>query len=378
MKHLLTVAMLISLGSFQLVAQSSGETPATYLAKHSRSPEDYVIDKFKTNDVVLFGEHHLVRQNLLFVQQLVPALYKNGIYTIGMEFGASEMQDKLDQLVNAEVYDEALAREIMYAYNVTWAYQEYIDVYKAAWKLNRSLPPAARKFRILNLSYIYHWERFTGRNPESMKAVFPKGTADKYRAEIIEKEIFAKNEKLLALVGTPHAYTRYGSAFYKYNGDNFYDYDRDWLGNRLLRNHPGKVFNILLHQDFTKKVGDAYVPVSPADGAIEKLMEAMGNKPTGFDLLNTPVGKLPDTSLHAVGYEGFTLDQFFDGYIFLEPLRKLQGCTVIEGFVTEKNLQHTLEQFPDPDWHESVKTLEDVIEFIQNNPKQVGIKYSKM
>ncbi len=378
MKHLLNVTILISLASFQLVAQSTGETPATYMAKHSRSPEDYVIDKFKANDVVLFGEHHLVRQNLLFVQQLVPALYKNGIYTIGMEFGASEMQDKLDQLVNAEVYDEALAREIMYAYNVTWAYQEYIDVYKAAWKLNRSLPPAARKFRILNLSYIYHWERFTGRNPESMKAMFPKGTADKYRAEIIEKEIFAKNEKLLALVGTPHAYTRYGSAFYKYNGDNFYDYDRDWLGNRLLRNHPGKVFNILLHQDFTKKVGGAYVPVSPADGAIEKLMEAMGNKPAGFDLLNTPVGKLPDTSLHAVGYEGFTLDQFFDGYIFLEPLRKLQGCTVIEGFVTEKNLQHTLEQFPDPDWHESVKTLEDVIEFIQNNPKQVGIKYSKM
>lgn len=378
MKHLLCVALLTTLLSSHLDAQSIDETPATYLMKHSRIPEDYVIDKFKTNDVVLFGEHHLVRENLLFVQQLVPALYQNGIYNLGMEFGASELQDKLDQLVNAEVYDETLAREIMYAYNVTWAYREYIDVYKAAWKLNRSLPPAARKFRILNLSYIYHWERFAGRTPESMKAVFPKGTADMYRAAIIEKEIFGKNEKLLALVGTPHAYTRYGSAYFKYNGDNFYDYDRDWLGNRLYRNHPGKVFNILLHQDFTKKVGDAYVPVSPADGAIEKLMEARGNKPAGFDLLNTPIGKLPDNSLHAVGYEGFTLEQLFDGYIFLEPLRQLEGCTVIEGFVTEENLQHTLEQFPDPDWHEPVMTLEDVNKFIRNNPRQITLKYSKL
>ncbi|MBL7852084.1 MAG: ChaN family lipoprotein [Cyclobacteriaceae bacterium] len=378
MKHILRIAIVIGIVGSELLAQPGGETAATYLAKHSRSPEDYVIDKFKTYDVVLFGEHHLVRENLLFVQQLVPALYRNGVYAIGMEFGASELQDKLDQLVNAEVYDEALAREIMYAYNVTWAYQEYIDVYKAAWKLNRSLPPGARKFRILNLSYIYHWERFTGRNPESMKAVFPKGTADKFRADIIEKEIFAKKEKLLALVGTPHAYTRYGNAFYKYNGDNFYDYDRDWLGNRLLRNHPGKVFNILLHQAFVRKVGDAYVPVSPADGALEKLMEAMGNQPAGFDLLNTPVGKLPDTSLHAVGYENFTLDQLFDGYIFLEPLRKLEGCTVIEGFVTEKNLAHTLEQFPDPDWHEPVKTLEDVNKFIRNNSSQIALKYSKL
>lgn len=352
-------------------AQVIDSTLNAYIRAKALKPAAYVVEKFQTHDVVFLGETHAIRENLLFVQSILPTLYKNGVYNLGMEFGAFEVQDKLNALIAAEEYDEAQAKEIMYAYNVTWAFQEYIDVYKAAWKLNRTLPKGAKKFRVLNLSYVFRWDQFDGRRTqESMRAVFNQGTADQFRAKIIEREVLDQGEKILALVGTPHAYTKYGSPYFKYNGDNFCDFDRDWLGNRLYKKYPERVFNILLHQAFTQKIGDAYVSVSPANGAIERLMAANDNQPAGFDLLHSPVGALPDNSLNAVCYHNFTLGQYFDGYIFLKPFHALEGCTVVKDFVNAGNIEHTLKNFPDPDWHEKVTNIEDVYRFIESIPLQ--------
>lgn len=371
--------LLILMFHLSLTAQDITPEMTAYIRESASSPEAYVIEKFRSHDVVFLGEHHLVKENLLFVQLLIPKLYENGIYTIGMEFGAFEVQDKLDELLASDTYNEQMAREIMFTYNVAWGYQEYLDVYKAAWQFNRSLPEKARKFRILSLSYIFHWEKFTGtRNPESMSLVFPLGTIDKFRAEIIEKEIVQKNEKILALVGTPHAYSGYGSAFYKYNGDNFVDFDFDWLGNRLYRKYPGKVFSIMLHQAFTMKQGDTYLLISPCEGALERLMAINDNKPLGFDLQHTPPGRLRDRSMHATGYTDFTLGQLFDGYIFLEPLNKLEGCTPIPDFVNESNIQQALEKFPDPDWHGKMNSLDDIRNFMRDNSERIASQYSKL
>lgn len=359
-----------------LSAQQISKETIDWLKNHTLSPDKYIIEKLQAHDIVLLGENHIVKENLLFVQGLIPILYQNGIYNLGMEFGASEFQKELDELVNADEYNEEKARAIMFAYNVAWGFREYLDVYKAAWKLNHSLPVGVRKFRILNLSYVFDWEKFNGeRTPESMKLVFNKGTADKFRAEIIEKEIITKNEKILVLVGTPHAYTRYGSPYFKYNGDNFCDYDFDWLGNRLFKKYPEKVFNIILHQAFTQKVNNNYFLVSPSDGAIERLMKENANKPSGFDLINTPVGKLPDNSINSMCYENFTLEQYFDGYIFLEPLRELEGCTVIDDFVNEQNFEYAVKNFPDPDWHEKITTLDDLKRFIKSNSERISVQY---
>jgi len=377
MKALIKYGFIVGLMIFsgRLPAQEIIAEMVDFIKQKAKGPENYVVETFQNHDVVFLAENHIVKQNLLFVQGLIPRLYENGIYTLGMEFGACEVQDKLDQLVTDENYDEALANEIMFTYNVAWGYKEYVDVYKAAWKLNRSLPEDARKFRILNLSYIFKWEKFTGvRNQESMKLVFDKGTIDKFRAEMIEKEIINKNEKIFALVGTSHAYTRYGSPFYKYNGDNFCDFDFDWLGNRLYKKYPERVFSIILHQAFTKKENDMYSPVSPADGAVERLMAQNGNKPAGFDLIDTPAGKLPDRSINSVCYENFTLEQLFDGYIFLEPLKNLEGCTVIDNFVNEENIGQALKNFPDPDWQERPKTLDDLKRIIKDRSDRVSLQ----
>jgi uncharacterized iron-regulated protein len=370
--HHRILAFLLILFTGSVSAQTYTAEMLSFIRSKAVSPQAYVIEKFKTHDVILLGEHHLVKQNLQFVTQLIPELYRNGVYAIGMEFGAQEDQQKLDSLVLAPTYDEQTAREIMFHYNVTWGYEEYIDVYKAAWKFNHTLPANARKFRILNLSYVFQWKGFDGnRNQESMARVFPKGTIDKFRAQVIEREILKSDDKILALVGTPHAYTRYGSPYYSFNGDGFCGFDKSWLGNRLYGRHTDKVFSILLHQPFIKEVDGQYRWVSPAMGSIEAIMAQNQHKQVGFDLVRNPLGGLKDDSQHAKCYPDFTLDQFFDGYIFLAPLKKLEGCTPIDGFVNEQNIQHALEQFPDSDWHEPVTNLEEMRAFIRMNGKRI-------
>lgn len=377
LKYLLL--LIIGLMQSGVFSQQTSHENIEWLRSNGIEPDKYIIKKFEAHDIILLGERHLVKENLLFVQSLIPELYQNGIYNIGMEFGASEVQKELDALLNAEKYDEKKAMEIMFTYNVTWGYQEYIDIYKTAWQLNHSLPKTAKKFRVINLSYVFDWQKFNGtRTPESMKLVFNKGTVDKFRAEIIEKEIIDRKEKILVLTGTPHAYTRYGSPYFKYNGDNFCDYDFDWLGNRLYKKYPDRVFNVILHQAFTKKENNNYLLVSPSNGTIEQLMKENSLKQVGFDLISTPIGKLPDNSINSLCYDNFTLDQYFDGYIFLEPLNTLEGCTVIDDFVNERNLVHALNNFPDPDWHEKVKSLDDLKKFIKDNSEQISIQYNKL
>ena len=347
------MSTIILLTAINAAAQSNDlNKELLYIQQEGKDPGDYILLKFETYPVILLGEDHAIKENLQFVAGLIPDLYDNGIYAIGMEFGAAEDQDRLDSLVSAPEFSWQVARDIMFSYNVAWPYQEYMDLYFEAWKLNQSLPEGAEKFRIFNISYRYDWSYFENpRTPENVKKIFHKGTADQFRAEIIDKEYIQEDKKILLLVGTSHAYTKYANGIFRYNNDDFCDFDDQWLGNRLYRKYPEKVFNILMHQPFYNLPGKTPWLVSPADGAIEALMALDGNQPVAINLINSPIGELRDRSSHSMCYDHFTLGQFFDGYIFLEPFSELEGCTIDEGFFTGKSWEEVKNQRPDPDWH---------------------------
>jgi hypothetical protein len=98
----------------------------------------------------------------------------------------------------------------------------------------------------------------------------------------------------------------------------------------------------------------------------------------GFDLMDSPMGRQPDPSIYSTCYKDFTLGRLFDGYIFLKPLSQLEGCTPIKGFVNEQNIEEALRQFPDPDWHAPVKNLEDMVRFIEENPRTMISGYNSL
>ncbi|MET3027095.1 hypothetical protein ABXT06_10485 [Flavobacterium sp. UW10123] len=354
-----SIVFLSILFPFYVFSQSNEvENSVQYLLNNFKTPEEYIASKFAEKDIVLLAEEHRVKENLLLVKNLIPVLYKNNVYNLGMEFGASEDQVKLDSLVSATDYNEDLARKLMFNYNSGWAFKGYTDLYKAAWLLNKSLPKSAKKFRILNLSYRYDWSSFSGqRTPEKMKKVFYKGNTEIFRFGIVEKEIIAKQEKVLILTGDIHAFTKYKFPVYDFLGQDFVRLEDGYFGNQLYAKYPQLVYSVLLHKPFANRPEIKPNLVSPANGKIEIIMKKLQNKPIGFDLINTPLGKLRDDSYYSLGYSNFTLENFYDGYVFLKPIKELSGCDIDLNFLTASNWNQAQENIADPDWRPRPKNL---------------------
>ncbi|MGD6818291.1 ChaN family lipoprotein [Metabacillus sp. 113a] len=322
----------------------------SYLKENFLTPEQYILSKFEEHEVILLGEDHAVKNTLDLAISLIPQLYQSGVYTFGMEFGASEDQADLDRLITSEEYDETEARRLLFNYNVRWAYKEYADIYKAAWKLNKSLPKGERKFRILNLSYMYNWEGYSGmRTPTSLKKVFHKGNILAFRANLVEREILSKGEKLLVLTGTPHAYTKFKFPVVDSNADEFYSLQGGGFGNRLHEKFGSKIFNVLIHQPAIH-INTLLPHATKGIKTIETVMERLDYQPVGFDLMNTVMGEIPDDGYNSIPYENFTLKEVSDGYIFTKPLRKQQGCTVDYEYLKGKNFEDVQNHWPDKDW----------------------------
>src|SRR5690606_28900854 len=239
------------------------------------------------------------------IRRIIPALHKAGIYNLGMEFGAEEDQKLLDSLINAPEYNEDVARRIMFSYNVGWAYKDYMEVYRSAWELNRSLPKGERKFRVLNISYKFNWEDCDNRSPgirtiTTYQRVFNRGNTEFFRANLIKREVLDKKEKILVLCGFGHAYTRYKTPYLDYREEHSYRFDSNRMGNILHRFAPDKVYTILLHYPFESKTLGYTQMLLPANGYIDKIMKNFTDKRIGFDLVNTPFGNLRDTSMYSI------------------------------------------------------------------------------
>ena len=343
----------------QLIADEVTRLRA-YLLDHWQAPEQYIVGLFRTRDVVLLAEDHAIRHNLMLAQSLIPVLYAADVANFGMEFGAVEDQAALDALVTGERYDEEIARRLMFNYNTGWAFREYMDIYRAAWMFNRTLPPNARTFRVLNLSYRYDWtDAPVVRTPENARHIYHRGPVDVFRAEVVRREVLDRGEKILILTGTPHAFTSYRIPFYDFNAPDFVRWEDRNLGQLLYKLAPDRVACVLLHQAFSSRLHGGARRVYPARGAIDQVMAGLSDRRVGLDLAGSPFGGLPDDSYYATGYEDFRLGRLADGYVYDRPFAEFESCTLDEAFLTDNNWPEAQRQFPDPDWHPRPATLEE-------------------
>ncbi len=196
--------------SFSLIGETPSKKPmreitseekqelVQYLKTHWKTPEEYVVEKFSNYNIVFIGEYHRIKHDVELIHKLIPYLYKAGVYNLGIEFGAYEYQNKVDLLLTADKYNEDLARWLMFKFASFWGYKEYMDIYRKAWELNKSLPKNSPKFRVVNLNYIPNWRALKKEmTPELWKKVWHKGDSDEHMAKVIIKEFIDKGQKAL-------------------------------------------------------------------------------------------------------------------------------------------------------------------------------------
>jgi len=366
MRTSLLVAAVCLCAQAQVEKKRLPEVPAElreelvgYLKAHWKSPEDYIVSKFASHNLVFLGEYHRIRHDVELVGRLIPRLYKMGVRNLGIEFGAAEFQAEADRLVTAAAYDESVARSLMHRWSVIWGYREYIDLYRRAWELNHSLPPDALKFRIVHLNYRAQWDLLEEpRTPEMMKKVFHRGDPDWFMADVIQREFLAKKEKALIYSGSHHSFTKYRQPVWDYASQRLVRLAENRMGNHVYRAAPGGVFNVHLHSPWMQKAKPGAYDY-PVRGVIDAVMRAFPEPRVGFDVVASPFARLgDDTSVYSAGYDPFTFAEFCDGYIYQKRLSKYEGVSVDPDFVTEANFRETLAHLPAPAMRAKITSAE--------------------
>lgn len=348
------------------VPESQKQELIGYLTENWMSPEDYVVSKFKDHDIVFIGEWHKVRHDLLLIQNLIPQLYENGIYNLGIEFGNYEDQAKADSLLTAPTYDAATARELIYSHYSIWGYVEYQDLYRSAWDLNHKLPANAPKFRIVNLNYSARWdllkEEMTGTD---WARIWFKGSPDEHMARVVLDEFVKKGQKALIYSGSHHAFTRYHQPHWDDASRTFSGFEMLRMGNIVHDSIPGKVFNIALHYPW-HQWQDGSACTYPVGGVIDAIMADLTDSRVGFDAVGSPFGELRDSgAYYSVGYDEFKLRDWCDGYIYQRPFDGYEGCTVDSNFVTLENLHEATTRLDDLEIRKSIVTPADFLKQIR-------------
>jgi hypothetical protein len=364
MKALHVVALVVAMAALAMGAMGSEEVARRplpelapelqaeltgYLEEHWQTPEDYVVSKFRDHDIIFLGEYHRIKHDVRLIHNLIPRLYAAGICNLGIEFGAEEMQGKVDQLLSAPSYDADLAREIMFEGMPLWGYVDYMDIYRAAWRLNHTLPAGARKFRVVNLGYIARFERVKEEmTPEDWEQVWHRGDPDEFMAGVILREFVDRKEKALIYSGSHHAFTRYHQPVYDFQARKLHRLIDKRMGNLVYAEIGERAFNIFLHSPWWSQEGMGQQQSGyPAGGAIDRVIREFADTRVGFDVRGTPFGKLPDESTYyALGHEGFTLAGFCDGYIYQRRFPEYEGVTPDPQFITEENFAEAVARVP--------------------------------
>jgi hypothetical protein len=326
----------------------------SYAESHWTPPADYVAKAFANRDVIFLGDLVKTAEIPKFVASLIPALHAAGVRSLGLEYALSEDQDKIDALLSAPAYDEAGARRITMDFNVTWGYQEYIDIYKAAWEFNRT--PAAREkpFRIvgLNVRYLYEFIQTEAdrTNAETIRKVMANGDTESHMAEIIRREFTDKKEKALVYCGMQRASTRFKDTQYAKNAADMKIPETRRTAEIVAERIGTRAGTVLIHTPWldSKSVISLSYPVG---GVLDALLEALppDKGMGGFDVVGTPFGSLEVKSgWWAADHPGMTLSGICDGYVFLGPISGLHAGTPISGFIPAGDAEYAIKNFPEP------------------------------
>ena len=302
-----------------------------YLSARGLPPADYVLEKFEDHDVVLLGELHRIRHDPLFVQELIPALYSRGIRVLGFEFVYTEDQADVDRLLAGAAYDEKLAIDILRRPGGIWPYQEYLDVLKAAWRLNSNLPPDAEPFRLAGLAPRIDFEKIRfGTDGERREERHRLNSGDSIYAAVIERESLERGKKMLVYLGRHHAFSR----FQHPNLDNNYEFTGSFAqrraGQRLRAKYPDRVTTVMLHSPFWSPSYGTWI--LPFGGVVDQVY-AEHRSPVGFDVQGSPFAGATDSlSMYALGHGRITLADFCDGYIVIDSLANYREATLVPGW----------------------------------------------
>jgi len=337
---------------------------------NARDPYQYVLDEFNNHDIIFLGENHRIRNDLRFMQKLIPLLYDKGIRNMGFEFALNRDSLLIKEVItNKDFFNQEKANQIIFNVSPYWGYKEYIDLFRAAWEVNKNLPDGAEKFIIYGIMHDFDFSLMKKRSDEFNEEIMlkiRKGVAkpEQFMANCIINNFVNKNKKALIYCGIHHAFTGY-----KGHGNRVGVIVKEKIGNKTM--------TISLHYPWGSMEGSKHRIVYPVNGYIDAFIRKYKSKEFAFgiNVNNTSFGNLKDTTSIYINEKDLKLSSFCDGYIYLNAFSMDEGVTVQDNFINGKNIKYAKTQLPNPELRDGIMKFFGPKVFNQITNLDADIKY---
>lgn len=347
-------------------------------------PVNYVSNLFSSHEIVFVGHNLPSRKTGLFLQQLIPAVNKAGVYLLGIEWACMDDQSLLDELVNADQFDEGIARSALFRWGLRYhfAFVEYLDILRAVWAVNRTQASGSAPFRIVALDYDIDIEAVTDNadllSPYAWEHLRPRGPASKHMADVLLTEFVRHGHKALVLTKTGNALTRMRRRPHPTMDQidkQIVDGKVVGCGNYVYSSIADRAATVLLHQPLTAD-GEHGLFTLPADGYLDAAFAHTNNPhfPVAFDVSSGSIGRLPC----ATSIDNGDISQLSNGWIFLERPKDVRGPTPLRGLVDETNIAEARKWSLDPMLRQPNSTIRDFDIAIQNAAAAAELSWTQI
>ena len=347
-------------------------------------PVNYVSNLFSSHEIVFVGHNLPSRKTGLFLQQLIPAVNKAGVYPLGIEWACMDDQSLLDELVNADQFDEGIARSALFRWGLRYhfAFVEYLDILRAVWAVNRTQASGSAPFRIVALDYDIDIEAVTDNadllSPYAWEHLRPRGPASKHMADVLLTEFVRHGHKALVLTKTGNALTRMRRRPHPTMDQidtQIVDGKVVGCGNYVYSAIADRAATVLLHQPLTAD-GEHGLFTLPADGYLDAAFARTNNPhfPVAFDVSSGSIGRLPC----ATSIDNGDISQLSNGWIFLERPKDVRGPTPLRGLVDETNIAEARKWSLDPMLRQPNSTIRDFDIAIQNAAAAAELSWTQI
>tara|TARA_E500000331_G_scaffold75014_1_gene70159 strand:- start:36769 stop:37989 length:1221 start_codon:yes stop_codon:yes gene_type:complete len=347
-------------------------------------PVNYISNLFSSHEIVFVGHNLPSRKTGLFLQQLIPAVNKAGVYLLGIEWACMDDQSLLDELVNADQFDEGIARSALFRWGLRYhfAFVEYLDILRAVWAINRTQASGSAPFRIVALDYDIDIEAVTDNadllSPYAWEHLRPRGPASKHMADVLLTEFVRHGHKALVLTKTGNALTRMRRRPHPTMDQidtQIVDGKVVGCGNYVYSAIADRAATVLLHQPLTAD-GEHGLFTLPADGYLDAAFAHTNNPhfPVAFDVSSGSIGRLPC----ATSIDNGDISQLCNGWIFLERPKDVRGPTPLRGLVDETNIAEARKWSLDPMLRQPNSTIRDFDIAIQNAAAAAELSWTQI
>ncbi|MFP4205164.1 MAG: hypothetical protein ACLFRR_04395 [Spirochaetaceae bacterium] len=335
------------------VPRETVDAAIAVVEEHGRKPEELVLDLLSRRKVVFLAEFPQIAEHPAFLAGLIPHLPDHGVYTVGVDFARSEEQDLIDRVLRAPDYDEEAVHRILFHRLPSWGYEEYAEVFRAAWQANRRRPEKER-VRIIGLDarrnrrplQLPEEERPQG--AELGRLVFPDGEPDRHMADRALAALRETGGPLLLYAGARHALAKLHDLAYVERMADLGFQDAERAGNLLEAELGEDITTVYLHGPWPHE-GSRNGLTFAADGLIDALLDELpeDRRRVGFPVAGTPLADYPvERTDMAYGHGAVSFAEIADAYLVPAPTSSLTAATPIPEFITDEILEEARTNFP--------------------------------